>query len=178
MVAQMRVPLIQGTLRYAYRIENLPTSCSNLDVCHAEGATFAAAVLPAVHYCDATAATIIYNAIGMQSSTVVDFSAIKTAFESVYGCLNITCADVGGFWNTGVSPEAYHPGAEPCTFDATPTSSSIDIPTWGIAVIAVLGTMFLIFTICFLYVIRTERQTSKPFFFTLQGSSTSGAAPV
>ena len=40
-----------------------------------------------------------------------NFSAVKSAFEDVYACLGITCAQVGGLLN-GAAP---YPGAEACS---------------------------------------------------------------
>merc|ERR1711935_777533 len=50
----MTVPLIQGTLRYAYKIEKL----EGKETENAEGAVFAAAVLPIVHNCSQADAKI------------------------------------------------------------------------------------------------------------------------
>merc|ERR1712032_1763843 len=58
MVALMSIPLIQGTLRYAYKIDKM----SGGDKEKGEGAIFAAAIVPRVAYCNAAdAATIMSN---------------------------------------------------------------------------------------------------------------------
>ena len=44
-ISQMYIPMIQGTLRYAYKVDKLQGGETE----KAEGATFAAAVLPRVH---------------------------------------------------------------------------------------------------------------------------------
>ena len=64
----------------------------------AEGWAFAAAVLPQVHQCDATAATTIKANLDVASAEPMKdgVAAVKTAVESVYACLGITCAQVGG----------------------------------------------------------------------------------
>merc|ERR1719236_459539 len=87
----MTVPLVQGTLRYAWKTghiggnDNKPSDQSAKN--SAEGSTFAAAVLPLVHACDA--------------------AAVKAALEKTYRCLGITCAHVGGLLSSdGVTPEA------------------------------------------------------------------------
>eukprot|EP00964_Phaeocystis_antarctica_P079180 scaffold49314_cov107-Phaeocystis_antarctica.AAC.1 len=59
----MTVPLVQGTLRYAWKVgktggvDNKLTDQSSKNA--AEGSTFAAAVLPLVHACDAAAAKTV-----------------------------------------------------------------------------------------------------------------------
>ena len=62
-VSLMTVPLVQGTLRYAWKVgqiggvDNKPSDQSAKN--SAEGSTFAAAVLPLVHACDAAAAKTV-----------------------------------------------------------------------------------------------------------------------
>merc|ERR1719214_1885 len=120
----MTVPLVQGTLRYAWKtgqidgVDNKPSDQS------AENSTFAAAVLPLVHACDAAAAktvsdhmkfgAAVYGKDGaFASGTKPDTAAVKAALESTYDCLGITCAHVGGLLSSdGVTPEA---GMASCT---------------------------------------------------------------
>ena len=113
-VSIMTVPLVQGTLRYAWKtgqiggVDNKPTDQNAKN--SAEGSTFAAAVLPLVHACDAAAAKVVsdntkfgaavYNKYDMYnyvSGTKPDTLAVKAALQSTYACLGITCADVGAF---------------------------------------------------------------------------------
>ena len=127
-VSLMTVPLVQGTLRYAWKVgqiggvDNKLTDQSAKNA--AEGSTFAAAVLPLVHACDAAAAETVRDHMkfgaavydkttgAFVSGTKPDTSAVKAALESTYTCLGITCAHVGGLlsWD-GVTPEA---GMEAC----------------------------------------------------------------
>jgi hypothetical protein len=93
----MTVPLVQGSLRYAYKIGMDPSARSKKNA--AEGATFSAAVLPLVNYCNPASAKIISDnqKFGLyDAGTFPDFAAVKTAFESTYACLGITCDHVGG----------------------------------------------------------------------------------
>merc|ERR1740133_216773 len=112
-VSIMTVPLVQGTLRYAYKVGNVPTDRTAKNA--AEGSTFAAAVLPMVNYCNAASATIVANHMKFglpfdkttgkcttmndagfcTSGTLPDFAAVKSALEAVYPCFGITCAHVG-----------------------------------------------------------------------------------
>jgi hypothetical protein len=36
------------------------------------------------------------------------------AFEKNYGCLNLTCEEIGGLYD--IDLESYFPGAEPCNY--------------------------------------------------------------
>ena len=108
----MTVPLIQGTLRYAYKGEYL-SSGGFTPKEKGEGAVFAASVLPRVASCSAAAAATIQSEMRLDASTSArpDFESVKAAFESTYTCLNITCADVGGLWDGS----GYYTNAAPCT---------------------------------------------------------------
>ena len=56
-VSLMTVPLVQGSLRYAYKIGEVPADRSQKNA--AEGAVFTASVLPLVHYCNPKSASSI-----------------------------------------------------------------------------------------------------------------------
>ena len=101
---QMWVPLIQGTLRYAWILDETNNPGASLsEKAQAEGAIFAAGVLPIIHDCDANAAATIYDNMKIQTNINVDFTAVKQAFESCYDKIGITCADVGGIVNSAGS---------------------------------------------------------------------------
>ena len=108
----MTIPLIQGTLRYAYKVG---VQSQNSTKNKAEGGVFAASMLPLVYACsEADAATIYkYMRIG---ATEVDQPKVKLAIERNYGCLQITCSEVGGIWDETTG--SYYDGAGPC--DDTP----------------------------------------------------------
>ena len=110
-IKQMTVPLVQGSLRYAYKVgesisgeAKVGTDRSQKNA--AEGAVFTAAVLPLVHECNVAAAKTISDEMKFglyDQGDYPDFAAVKAAFESTYDCLGITCADVGGLSDTGVA---------------------------------------------------------------------------
>jgi hypothetical protein len=106
-VNQLFVPLIQGTLRYA-QIRSTDEADAEDE---AEGVAFALSVLPMVHACKDSAATTIYENM-KPGSTNVDYKAVKSSFESVYSCLQITCADVGGVVDEATG--AYKKDSTPC----------------------------------------------------------------
>ena len=117
-VSLMTVPLVQGTLRYAYKAgqtggaDNKKGDQTAKN--HAEGATFAQALLPLVHHCDAAAAKVVSDNMkfdgqtfavgGGITGTTPDTAAVKAALEKTYSCLGITCAQVGA-----LSPYNPHP---------------------------------------------------------------------
>ena len=116
-VSLMTVPLVQGALKYAYKNSG-PTQGASAKSA-AFGAMFAAAVLPLLHACNMEASEVISTNLkfGLFPSGVTadttrysNFGAVKAAFENVYACLGITCAQVGGLLN-GAAPYA---GAEAC----------------------------------------------------------------
>jgi len=117
----MYIPLIQGTLRYAYKVGNLMGGEKE----KAQGATFAAAVLPKVHSFDSIAAATIYSNMGVEAEKT-SYSAVKKAFEGVYKDIGISCSDIGGL----VDPEGnYYDGAEPCSDDIVPPLAPSSSPT-------------------------------------------------
>merc|ERR1719388_216089 len=93
-VELMSVPLVQGSLRYAYKVGVLGATTTQKEF--AEGAAFSAAILPRVHACDASAAKVISDNMNMEIETSArmsaGFAAVKAAFESTYTCLGINCA--------------------------------------------------------------------------------------
>merc|ERR1711933_545773 len=108
----MLIPLIQGTLRYAYKT-NFEAYSEK-----AEGVVFALSVVPAIADCDPEAAQIIASNLPAGQQGTADFAAVKKAFESTYKCLGIDGAMVGGLYDAATG--SYFEGAEP----AGPTGSS------------------------------------------------------
>ena len=102
----MSVPLVQGAMRYAYKVEKLGGGEKEA----AEGAVFAAAVLPRVHACSAADATTIYDNTKV-GATSIDHAAVKAAFENNYACMGITGGQIGGLWDKSTGD--YYPGAGP-----------------------------------------------------------------
>jgi hypothetical protein len=100
-VTLMSIPLVQGALRYAYKVGVLSGGSKE----RAEGDVFSAAILPRIDNCDTSAATTISNNQGYNAATPMGdgFAAVKEAYESVYTCLGITCADIGCLIETGTT---------------------------------------------------------------------------
>ena len=127
-VSQMTVPLVQGMLKYAWKADPVNAGDCSADAGNAEAAVssgcaqswaegwaFAAAVLPQVHKCDASAATKIKENLDIESTAgpmTGGVKAVKDAIESVYDCLGISCTDVGEYQAGGTVFD----GMKKCTF--------------------------------------------------------------
>jgi hypothetical protein len=167
-VQRMTVPLIQGTLRYAYKMAAL----SGSDKEKGEGAIFAAAVLPQLHACDPAAATAVYDNMNINHNlgNNVDFTAVKNAFEQCYPQMGVTCSDVGGLWNSATS--AYYADAG---FDASPCVDANSLPAGTAAAIAVAVGVFALCALCVLYMTCKER-AGKPLFTELKKNGVATSA--
>ena len=132
---KMNVPLIQATLRSAYKRDGMGEHVSEEE--RAIGATFAASVLPMVARCSRDDAQIIFQNMEL-SAQRTSFAAVKSAFERQYGCLAITCDDVGGYYH--IKRGRYYDGADPCVSprreDDEDSGSHLPI---GLAAVALLG---------------------------------------
>lgn len=137
-VNYMKVPLIQGILRYAYIREYLtPEQEAIAQMAEAEGATFAAALLPWLHACDSVDADIVYDImrIGSADKQVDGFKHVKKALERNYKCMGITCGDVGGLW----TPDGYAPYASPCGNGASGAAAGSEDNNVGIIIGSIIG---------------------------------------
>jgi len=155
----MYVPMIQGAMRYAYKVDKL----SGGEKEKAEGAVFAAAVLPRIHAASPSAATTIYNNLRV-GATQTDHKAVKAAFESVYPKLGITCADIGGLWSE--AQKGYYPGMEPCRTVVSSKSTEVvteSNKTLAIALGCTFGALFAIAAAMVLYMRSREKQ-GQPVF--------------
>jgi hypothetical protein len=97
-VTMMKVPIVQSIIHSAYIQSNEPPSNkTDEEKVISEGATFAAAMLPFIHDCDPKAADTLHR--NMKLGVIANFDEVKTAMETTYNCLNITCEHIGGIWN-------------------------------------------------------------------------------
>ena len=112
------VPLIQGALRSAYITS---TAENGGEKSEAEGAAFAASVLPIVHACDEDAASTIYKNMKTGQKGALNFAEVKKTFESVYSCMGIRGSDVGGLFNDNTGD--YYAGASPLTASSSKSPS-------------------------------------------------------
>jgi len=112
----MTIPLIQGTLRYAYKTSDGKGGAKEI----AEGWAFAAAVLPQVDAASPDAAAVIRKNMeyGAASAMSDGHEAVFKALESVYAALGVACEDIGQLTEmaekrtcTMASPQAKDPAA-------------------------------------------------------------------
>jgi len=108
----MYVPLIQGTIRYAYKVEE-----GAVEKEQAEGTVFAASILPRIHNVNEDHAETIYDNMKIGASANTSFEDVKIAFEATYDEMGIDCAWVGGLVDTS-DPKEYVDGGTPCVSKA------------------------------------------------------------
>mmetsp|Transcript_17593 Transcript_17593/g.31030 ORF Transcript_17593/g.31030 Transcript_17593/m.31030 type:complete len:551 (-) Transcript_17593:84-1736(-) len=158
-ITKLYVPMIQGTMRYAYKADKL----SGGEKEKAEGAVFAAAVLPRVHAVSPTAAKTIYDNMKVDASST-DFKAVKAAFESVYAEVGISCTDIGGLWNEGTN--MYYSGMEPCAETISTMNSEVETKnnnTLAVALGCTFGALFAIAAAMVVYMRSREKQGTPVF---------------
>jgi hypothetical protein len=109
----MTVPLVQGTMRYAYKCDPLNGN-EGAEAC-SEGYAFAAAVLPQIHTCDATAATTIKTNMKPGANLPDGYEAVKAALEGCYESMGITCDQVGNFLPDNTNPTVVQGGCASST---------------------------------------------------------------
>mmetsp|Transcript_1533 Transcript_1533/g.2332 ORF Transcript_1533/g.2332 Transcript_1533/m.2332 type:complete len:556 (+) Transcript_1533:79-1746(+) len=149
-VQLMTVPLIQSTLRYAY-INNYQTM-NDVDRAKAqsEGATYAASVVPMLHFCEKDNvqsqrdAQLIYELMTVGPSET-KFTEVKKAFERHYGCLGLSCEDIGGIYDQ--KTKSYLHNTKPC-IDAFQQDVE-DVEITLIILLIILGSITVV-TCCFL----------------------------
>jgi len=125
-IKKMTIPLIQGTIKYAWKADpanagdcsadagkTALTASDNCVKSWTEGWAFAAALLPQLDQCDPEVASVVRHNLdaGATGPMQCGFATVKTAIESCYTKLGVTCADIGAFQSCGV----VYAGADACT---------------------------------------------------------------
>merc|ERR1711904_498026 len=126
----MSIPLVQGSLRYAWKVAEDPGAGETEK---AEGAVFSAAILPRVSAFDPAKAKIISDNMKIDATNHMSagFTAVKEAFEATYCCLGIKCEDIGGLLKSSTVPGDYHDCsgsancAAPCSSTTPPGGSPV-----------------------------------------------------
>jgi hypothetical protein len=160
-VALMTIPVIQGTLRYAYKVG---MGADTSEKAMAEGAVFAAGVLPRVHACnEADASTIFENMkVGAPST---DFYAVLSAFENNYECMGIGDWEVGALYdeelNGGQGGNMYTPKYQ--AVGARSTASAGSATNMVIIGVAVGVAIFILILVVF--VASRQRKKKQPPIF-------------
>ena len=146
--SRMLIPMIQGTLRYAH-IQSNPDTATEKGA--AEGAAFAAAILPVVHSCNTKEAELIYENMKMGASSTTNFDHVKNAFQKTYPCMQVSCEDVGGYYDAANAE--YFEGAAPCTGTGSSAGKAFGV-AFGV-IIAVVAVI-----VAGLFVVRRRRRAS------------------
>lgn len=134
-VSLMTVPLIQGALRYAYKVDKLGGGAKE----KAEMVAFTGAVLPRVAACNVTDAKHIRSNMFVGGIVNDGFLSVKSAFEKNYRCLGITCADVGGL----MLNDGYYDEFTPC-HDSSTSHKPNDNKLWAVPVTASLSAIVFV----------------------------------
>ena len=100
-VAQMKVPLLQGMNRYAHAVSVGRATASEDDMARAH--TFAAERTPLLETCDTHTAAAVASSLALFNATEIKegkslprgFGHHLKAVERTYACLGVSCADVG-----------------------------------------------------------------------------------
>jgi hypothetical protein len=110
----MRIPIIQSVLAYAYVREfDQDHSQDEVEKAEVKGATYAAAILPYVYECNPKRAEMLYENMRVGSDTKrLSYVNVKESLEACYDSWGITCANVGGIWDS--ANNEYSEGASPC----------------------------------------------------------------
>merc|ERR1712238_595114 len=92
----MSVPMVQGTLRYAWKLGVAKGERVSKE--SAEGLTFTKGIMPLVAACDSKAAEIIRQNTedSKRDHNSKSWTDVKKALESTYACLGVTCEQVNG----------------------------------------------------------------------------------
>jgi len=144
---QMTIPLIQGTLKYAWESDPAQTgsactgqtapfdaSCSKA---WAEGWTFASAILPQL---SASAAAIVTTNLAASAAAPMagGLAAVKLAIESSYPAMGVTCDGVGEYQSSGV----VFAGAGKC-MDPVASSDAATAPALAFGAAVAAAALFL-----------------------------------
>merc|ERR1712176_942997 len=126
----MLIPLIQGTLRYAWKTDNEAYS----EKAEAEGVIFYAGIAPMIHKCDPEAAKTIGDMMQAGQAGTAQYGVVLEAFESPYECLGIDRPSVGGYFDAATG--MYFPGAEPMEGKMKAASSMLSLAAGAGVVVA------------------------------------------
>jgi hypothetical protein len=183
-ITLMKIPLIQGVMQYAYILEKeLPEAVVSTELAQelgativaqvqaqavediesyqAGGASFAATILPFLHACDPRLAEIIHENMKFQSKTI--FRNVKNTLERSYGCLGVTCNEIGGVWDHAIG--SYKDGASPCGIETESKSGSSIGSMLGVC-IGVLLSGWVIFRCRHKLFAKKIRKSMPPMYNT------------
>jgi hypothetical protein len=96
----MTIPLIQGSIRYAYKLSKYDDRTTDkFEKEWGEGFAFLSAVIPQIDNCDSDAAALLMANMGVEvpiDDVMKDgYEKYRDAIRSTFQCLGITCTDIG-----------------------------------------------------------------------------------
>ena len=101
-VAKMTIPLVQGTIAYAYKSDpavGYYSATADSEKALAEAWAFGSALLGQLNACSSAAAATVYDnlyvGLGVAGAVPDGYAAVKLAIEDQFDCLGISCTDVG-----------------------------------------------------------------------------------
>jgi len=136
-VNQMTVPLIQGTLRYAYKTGEKESAKDK-----AEGIAFLGAFIPRLWNCSKDEdqdAFYLKNLMGIHSPTKLDpetFTVVREMLEKNYACMGVTCSQVGALVDEATGE---YLAGEPCKEAALSVGATVGIVVAVILVLLLLA---------------------------------------
>lgn len=151
-VQLMTVPLIQSTLKYAYIRDRQASTEKEA----AEAAVAAASILPIIHDCSKKDALTVWEYLGVLEDidfVHVNFLHVKKALQRNYKCLQITCDDVGGLYDT--KTRSYFKDASPCQGNGS------GLPVGAILLITAAVILSVFFVTCCCLPLRRRRLVKK-----------------
>ena len=116
-VPQMSAPLIQGVLRCTLLTDPAAFTgdAEALAENKAEGWTFASALLPQIASCSRTVADKVTANMHFKTGTMQDgYASVAASLRTVYACLGMTCADVGAYTDSTLTPPSVPAGLAKC----------------------------------------------------------------
>jgi len=136
----MTVPLIQGTLRYAYKTSGGKGGPKD----KAEGVAFLGAFLPRLHNCSAEDADTVRRQMWIDGTMESEdsFSTVKTLLERNYACMGVTCSQVGALLDEA---SGEYLAGEPCAEGGLSVGATVGIVIAVILVVVLLALGVVVF---------------------------------
>jgi hypothetical protein len=124
-IQQMTIPLIQGVIHYAYAMDlgyQFDDPSHDLE---AQGAVFAASMLPLVYHCNPLHGDVIYENMRVGNGVGrTNYDQIMDIIELNLDCLGLSCQEIGGVADIVNEDKVYMRGGEPCHHKNAPPATS------------------------------------------------------
>jgi hypothetical protein len=124
-VQQMTIPLIQGVIHHAYTMDlgyQFDDPSHDLE---AQGAAFAASMLPLVHHCNPLHGDVIYENLRVGNGVGrTNYDQIMGIIVENLDCLGLSCEEIGGVADIVNAEKVYMRAGEPCHYTSAPPATS------------------------------------------------------